>query len=534
MGQHRASRVVLAALLLAAATREGAAGSDRTARFCVLDHGAVPDGSTKNTHSIQKAVDTAHAGGGGIVLFPPGRYLTGAFAIKSRVTLELAPGATLLGSTDPADYPPPSRKACFALIQAADAVDIAITGSGAIDGQGGHDVWKITPPHYHDPPRPSIIHFRRCRQVRIETIRLRNAPAWVQHYEECDDLVIDGISVESHCNYNNDMLDVDGCKNVRIINCTGNTGDDALTFKSTTGRLCENITVSNCVVSSHANALKFGTESRGGFRNVTVSNLVVRPARAEAFHLGDRRGLGGIALEMVDGGVLERITISNVAMERTTAPIFMRLGDCRRQHRSATPPEGVGTFRDVVISNVIASGVSSTGCAIAGLPGHCIENVTLSRIRIRFAGGGTMDQVHREVPERPDCYPECTMFGELPAYGFYARHVRGLTLDDIDVRWEEADVRPALVCDDVRDLNVNRLRADGASGGASTIMLRDTRHALIRGCRSPESVPAFVEMDGSTFAVSIIGNDLSTVAHPFLPVDAGMDRVFHGANRLRE
>ena len=178
--------------------------------------------------------------------------------------------------------------------------------------------------------------------------------------------------------------------------------------------------VANCVLSTACNALKLGTESNGGFENIAISNCTIYDTR-----------LAGIALEMVDGGVLDRVTISNIVMNGVATPIFIRLGDRARPFTEGGARPPVGKLRNVSIANVQAAGAGGVGCAIAGLPGHAIENVVLENLRLTFAGGGKRADARREIPENAEKYPEHSMFGTLPAYGFYCRHVKGLSLRNI-------------------------------------------------------------------------------------------------------
>jgi len=437
-----------------ASTAPAVGGSVAQSSINVRAYGAAGDGRSKDTRAVQRAIDAAEQGGGGRVTFPPGKYLCGTLMLKSGVTLHLESGVTLLGSTDLADYPrmvPAFRSytdnyATQSLLYGEGLHDVAITGFGIIDGQGG--AFKT---RGYDK-RPFILRLVSCRNIVVEGVTMRNSAMWMQHYLACDNVTIRGITVYNHCNYNNDMIDIDCCRDVRISDCRGDTDDDALTLKSTADRPCENITVTNCVLSSNCNAIKMGTETNGGFKNVTISNCVIAPTRSEKVFHGTPGGLSGVALEIVDGGTLDRVTISNITMSGMKSPIFLRLGNRARPFRKDMPKPGVGTFRNVIISNVIATDVSNVGCAIVGLPGHPIENVILSNIRITAAGGGKKDHISRPIPEEPAKYPECTMFGTLPAYGFFCRHVNGLTLDNVEVRTVTPDARPALVCDDVRNL----------------------------------------------------------------------------------
>lgn len=421
----------------------------------VRDLGAVGDGRTKDTASIQRAIDRAGQNGGGTVTFPPGKYLCGTLILKSKVHLHLELGATLLGSPDIADYPNiPRRYRAYSdnygyqsLIQGEDLHDIAITGLGTIDGQGS--AFRTTTDF---DKRPFVLRLTSCKHVTIEGITLRNSAMWMQHYLNCEHVRIRGISVYNHCNYNNDMIDIECCRDVLISDCFGDSDDDAITLKSSGEGPCENITITNCILSSHCNAIKMGTCSYGGFKNIAISNCVISPCRTEKVYSGYISGLAGIALEIVDGGTLDGVTVSNIAITGTQAPIFLRLGDRGRVFLKDMPRPAVGKLRNVIISNVVATQVAGIGCSITGLPGHPVENVTLSNIRIMAAGGGTKEHVTRTIPELPEVYPESTMFGMLPAYGFYCRHVDGLTFENVVVRTSAPDARPALVCEDVSDL----------------------------------------------------------------------------------
>lgn len=506
--------------------------------------GSVGDGKSVNTAAIQSAIDAAHEAGGGIIQVPPGEWVTGTLRLRSNVTLDLAVGARLIGSTDLDDYPvifPAFRSftdnyVCQALVYAEDAENIGLTGAGTIDGRGGHEVFQQEGEQKRGRDygyRPYLIRFVECRIVRVEGITLVDSPMWVQHYLACEDVVLKDVRVSSFVNHNNDMLDIDGCSNVRVSGCTGDSGDDAITLKSTSARICENITITNCVVSSHCNAIKCGTESNGGFRNITISNIAIRPSRLSAARGYQHKGLAGIALEVVDGGVMDRVTISNITMEGTTSPIFMRLGNRARPFEKDGPKPGVGVMRNIVISDVVCTGASGVGCPISGVPGHRIENVSISNVKLTFAGGGTIDQVEREVPEKESNYPESTMFGRhLPAYGFYIRHADGITLDNIDVRLEEPDRRAALYCDDVIDLHVDRFSAEATSDGAPSMILHDVDRAMITGCTASLEARSFLRLSGSTRGVSVIGNALPAAADPFeliAPVDSTV--LFQSSNR---
>jgi len=416
----------------------------KTSVFDVREHGAAADGSTLATKSIQRAVDACAAAGGGSVYFPPGRYLSGTIFLKSGVALDLEAGAVLLGSKNLADYPETiqsfrsytdvyTRKS---LIYAEKVENIAIRGRGRIDGQGA----AFKGPYL---VRPYMIRVIECRNILVEDVTIVDSPMWVQHYLACDDVVIRGIKVYSNVNSNNDGIDIDCSQRVRISDCDINSGDDAIVLKATANRPCRDVVVTNCTLKTHCNALKLGTESNGGFDNIAVSNCTIFDTR-----------LSGIAVEMVDGGALDRVTFSNIVMTNVGAPIFVRLGNRARPFLENGPKPGMGSLRNVVISNVQATGAGKVGCSITGLVGHPAEDITLDNIRLSFVGGGTAADAQRKIEEVAEKYPEFAMFGTLPAYGFYCRHVRNLTLRNVETRFESPDQRPGLVTDDVAGLRV--------------------------------------------------------------------------------
>lgn len=447
--------------------------------------GAVPDESTVNTAAIQEAIDTCAGAGGGTVLVPPGRFVTGTVFLKDHVRLHLESGATLLGSVDLSDYPVlrcdyPSRSDAYtarALIWGEGLRDVALTGFGTIDGQGAAFHGKVATdddmaehaaqyaaegrfvPEARYFNRPYLIRLISCSDVRVHDLTLRDSAMWMQQYLNCEYVSVRGIKVFNHVGKNNDMIDIDSCRYVTISGCIGDSSDDALTLKSTGADPTEHVTITNCIVASHCNAIKAGTESSGGFRNIAITNCVVKRSEVDTVLAGRREGLAGVALEIVDGGTLDGVVVSNLTVEATTAPIFLRLGNRARAPRVGDPKPPVGTFRNVIISNIVARGASKMGCAIAGIPGHPIENVMLTDIRMEFEGGGTADLVERDVPEVEDQYPESTMFETLPAYGIFARHVAGLTLRNIQLDANTPDARPAVLLDDVHEWSFDRVTA---------------------------------------------------------------------------
>jgi hypothetical protein len=313
------------------------------------------------------------------------------------------------------------------------------------------------------------------------------------------------------------MLDIDGCRNVIISDCFADTEDDAITLKSSFDRSTENVTVTNCVLSSQCNAIKLGTESNGGFRNISISNCVIDSSYVSKPGFLDReKGNSGISLLMVDGGVLENITITNIAMSGVVVPLFLRLGNRARPFENGMQKPEMGSFRNVVISNLTARDVGPLGCSITGLPGYEIEDVTLSHIQMTFPGGGSAEDASREIPELAEEYPAAAMFGRLPAWGLYCRHVKGLRLTQLDLQVEDADERPAIIFEDARELDISTISVTRSSSSrAAMLLMKDAQEALIRGCRLVSQTGPFLRLEGRSQSVSAIGNQFLNVRSPF-------------------
>lgn len=444
--------------------------------YNILDFGAVADSQTLNTTAIQAAIDRAHADGKGTVLIPKGVFLSGSLWLKSGVELHLQKGAVLLGSTRRADY---AKINWYALLLADGQSDIALSGEGTIDGQGAAlaanvvflvKSGQLNDPYWaHDRPhereRPQLIEFARCKNLRVEGVTLSNSACWVQTYDRCDGLRIQRIRVESRAYWNNDGIDIVDSRNVLIRDCYIDSADDGICLKSSwPPAFCENIRVERCTIRSSASAFKLGTASKSGFRKVRVRDLVIYDTYRSA-----------IALEIVDGGFIEDIDIARIKAYHTGNAIFIRLGH-RNQKGEAGRVKGI-RIRDIFVE--VPAGRPDQGYAfegpevtephnlfpssISGLPGHPVKDVSLRNIHIRFAGGGRPEQAFlsldslARVPERPSDYPEFSMFGELPAWGFYIRHAENVSMRNVRLECVQADYRPGIVADDVQGLDFEKL-----------------------------------------------------------------------------
>ena len=483
------TKLIAAILMMAAAQMVVAQNS----RIDIRKFGAAGDGRKMNTVAIQRAIDRVAAVGGGVVVVGPGRWVTGVLTLKSGVELHLEAGAVLMGSERRSDY---GGERASALLVADGQVKIGITGSGTIDGRGREvaadvirmiDAGQLKDPDWprenawhqkrsNESNRPGIIHFKHCTDVRIDSVLLKDAACWVQTYTECERLKLEHVRVESNAYWNNDGIDVVDCKDVLISGCQINADDDGICLKSSNPKSrCDQVRIEDCTVRSSASGIKFGTASFGGFRNVEIRRVKIYDTYRSA-----------IALESVDGGILEDVHVEDVVATNTGNAIFVRLG-----HRNQKAPPG--SVRNVTIKGLrveVPAGKPDKGYemegpvvdaphnffpgSIVGLPGHPVEGIRLEDVEIDYKGVedkrvGTVGQAPKsegrqwsdgdslgQVPEREADYPEYSMFGELPAWGLYVRHVSGLELRRVVLRREQAGFRPAMVFDDVRGLSIEQ------------------------------------------------------------------------------
>jgi polygalacturonase len=509
--------------------------------FDPRNFGAAGDGKALDSPAINAAIDACTRSGGGLVYLASGTYRSGTVILKSNVTLYLEAGATLLGSTDLGDYtaqpgPPVDSDANQRhLIFARDAENIGIAGPGRIDGQGPAywisrhrtpapqaDHWKdvITFDWTHrDRPSP-MLEFVNCRWLRIEDVRIENAPGWTLRPINCDQVHISGISVHNAVyGVNTDGMDLTGCHDVFVSNCSIHTGDDAICLKSEnpygdTARLSKNIVITNCVLTTCCNGLKIGTGTEGGFENITFSNSVIFNNRDDL----NTRVIAGIALDIVDGGWLEGLIVSGIQMQRARTPIFLRLGARSKPHNN--PQAGM---RGIMIENIQASG-AVVASSIVGLEGMEIEDVSLSNLRLDNAFAGTADLVNAPVPELPKDYPEARMFGRLPASGLYCRHANGLRLKDITFSATATEARPTIVCDRVRGLRISGMSTTSIAGTQPVIKLVDNQDAWISNSAAPLHTETYLEVSGIPSAnVLLSGCDLR-YAHRAVDTTNGADK----------
>ncbi len=384
-------------LLFAALPAMGAAQAIDAAKA-----GVVGDGTTLNTTVIQKIIDDCSAAGGGTISFPAGRYLTGTIQIKSNVTLRLEDQATLLGSTQVADYrnldpfvDGSGHPLGHALIVAVDAANVGLEGPGTVDGQSPK--LKATENPYS--MRPFLVRWVRCTQVTVRDVHLINPGAWTLNFFQTKSAVIEGITIRSRDlgMQNNDGINLDSSENIQIRNCDVISGDDAIVIKSTSRATpSRDIQAVNCKLSTRTNGIKLGTESIGGFANISISDCQITNTK-----------MAGIALYAVDGGDLRDVTISNITMDGVIVPISIRLGSRLKTFREGEQARLVpGKLSNITIKNVTAKNIEMIGLLINGVPGSPVEALTLENIQLELPGGGTAEAAKIKLPEKETAYPE--------------------------------------------------------------------------------------------------------------------------------
>ena len=425
--------------------------------YNVLDFGARGDGIYKDTEAVQKAIDACSNDGGGRVLIPAGKtVVVGTIFLKDFVTLHVENGATLLGSPDIGDYTDntfrnqyknePHMDKC--LIFARDARSFAIEGYGTIDGNGHPENFT------NKTGRPMIIRFLNCKDIHMRDITLVNPAAWTSAWIYCDNIAVDGISIRSRVNHNGDGLDFDGCTNVRVSNSSFDTSDDSICLQaSDPEKPCKYVTITNCIFTSKWAGMRIGLLSRGDFESVAVSNCTFND-------IDD----AGLKIQMNEGGEMKNMTFTNLTMKNVPRPVFMTFA---QQRAYVDSPEGeyppMKAMHNFIFTNIIADNSELDKDAafyITGMPGHYIENLIFRNIQFTVPGGGTAEDAARtDIKEYTldvlkGWWPEFYLTGTLPAYGFYARHVRGLTLDNVHIYRKGDDARKPVILDDVRNFHI--------------------------------------------------------------------------------
>jgi hypothetical protein len=425
--------------------------------FTPEEFGWIP--GEKATSAIQKAVDAA-AVNGGIVRLSRGKYVSGTIELRSGVCLEICAGSELLGSTDLSDYPEHHAKRLTvqdtsmgmhqSLIFAEGCKNICLRGAGILDGQGSPFHFPGAETAQGTPGRPFLIRIIDCKRVHVADLIMKNAACWMQNYLNCEHLLIEGITVRNHVNYNNDGMDIDGCRNVVIRHCRVSSGDDALCFKGAGQCELRRVLVEDCDFYSACNAVKVGTDTQGDFRQVFIRRCRIGGLAEDPSGLKHACADSGISLEMVDGGTLEDFLFRDIYITRAWSPFFLRLEN-RGRVKPGDPAPGPGTLRHVLLSDISGRENGPRGSYILGIHEKPIEDIAFRNIMIRQEASDGPALKDSDFSEMRGVYPDAHMIdkiGDAPAYGLWARHVRGLHLDHYEVYPTGNERRPFLAFSD--------------------------------------------------------------------------------------
>jgi hypothetical protein len=495
-------RTLFFTLLILAIFVSNSAFANETS-FNVRNFGAKGDGNTIDSKAINDAIEAASKDGGGTIFFPAGVYASYSIRLKSNISLYIGQGATILAASPAGEvgYDAPETGADNAfqdfghshwhnsLIWGENLENISIFGPGTIYGKG------LTREGPHKAPVGNkAIALKLCKNVILRDFTILFGGHFGILATGVDNFTIDNLKIDT----NRDGIDVDCCRNVRISNCTVNSPwDDAICLKSSYAlgfaRATENVTIVNCQVTgfdrgtfingtylkNEANMvpdregptgrIKMGTESNGGFKKITVTNCVFEYCR-------------GLALETVDGGILEDVAISNIVMrDLVNSPFFLRLG-ARMRGPENTP---VGALKRINISNILVYNADSRFASIiSGIPGYEIENVYFSNIHIWYKPiDPETTKIPVEVPEYEKSYPEPQKFGIIPSYGFFIRHVKNINLDNITLSVLGTEIRPAISLIDVNGARFRNVSIQETET-APLVKLQDVHNLIIKDCPS--------------------------------------------------
>jgi len=487
--------------------------------FNVRDYGACGDGQTLDTLAIQAAIESCAQQGGGTVLLPAGRYVSGSIFLRSDLTLHLDAGATLLGSEDPSDYPIVSgrwegaEQATHASLISGRALrNVAIVGRGTIDGRGAQ-WWQRFNAGTLGQPRPRLISFADCTNILIEGITATNSPSWTINPVHCANVVVNQVTIINPADSpNTDGINPDSCSEVRIANCYVSVGDDCITIKSgneaedpARRAPCVNITVTNCIMAHGHGGVVIGSEMSGGVRNVVVSNCVFI-GTDRGIRLKSRRGRGGL---------VEDIRISNIVMTDVLCPITLNLyyacgawGDVDVADKQPRPiTDGTPHFRNIHLSHITARDVKYAAAFLYGLAERPVENISFDDISITMS------------PDAAEGYPEMADDMELmQRAGFFVCNAHGLRLHHVEVTGQAG---PALRVLNSTDVEISACTTRTPDAAEPTILLDNVADAFLHGCRAHPNTDVFLQVRGARSAgIVLSGNHL---AQARLPIHAAVD-----------
>jgi polygalacturonase len=516
-------------------------GHDLGARtYNIRDFGAIGDGRRIDTAALQSAIDACTKDGGGTVVVPAGTFVIGTTELKSNVTLHIVAGGTLLGSADGKQYHAvdaiPLRgdttliDGNWALLFAVQAKNVTIEGPGTINGQGYQ---FHSPVHGQTPPsgiggskRPYHVLAYQCEGLTIRNLDLLDCAYHSIRVIESKRVHMDTLYIHNRVNGNNDGFHFISAQFVTISNCIVMSQDDACALFGS----CQNVTVTNSFFSTRWSVFRFGG---GDVRNIAVSNCVLHQVYGCP-----------IKFQGNPGSTYENLSFSNIVLDDVTGPIHVGVGPrAPRRTRAGAPPPAVKddmmvahaeeSATPAVLRNLSFSSIQGTVTTNPGqiaeakvtsnanvgerhsaivlncVGGATMENISLSDIHLTFGGGGTAEEGGRR--DLPEFAGEYFMLGPIPAYGFYARGIRGLTLDNIRFQTATDDLRPAVIFDHVIDAAVSNISVMANASAESALRFIDCRQLLLTAPRLLDSTLAFLSLEGKeNDRIVIDGGDISS------------------------
>lgn len=521
----------------------------------VRDFGAKGDGTTLETAQLQAAIDACAAEDGGTVLIPAGTFLTGTLELKSNVTLHIAAGGKLLGSGKGTDYHAVDaiplhgdstlEDGNWALLFAVDAKNITIEGPGTIDGQGAqfHSPVRGTPPPsgMGGGRRPYHLLFYRCQNLRVRDLDLIDSAYHSVRVIQCKRVFMEGLYIHNRVNGNNDGFHFISAEHVAVSNCTVLSLDDACALFGS----CRDVAVTNSYFSTRWSVFRFGG---GKASNIVVSNCVLHQVYGCP-----------IKFHGTPGSSFENMSFSNLVFDDVTGPIHFSLGPRtpRKPNSGPTPVDALpqdtneppAIARNISFSNIHGTVTTNPGqmeetsltshanpgekhscIALSAVAGASIERISFEDVHLTFGGGGTAEEAARR--SLPEIAGEYFMLGPLPAYGFYARNARAITLNNIRFETATPDLRPALIFDHVVDASLTGVTVEGNAEAESALRFQNSQQVLITAPRLLDNAKVFLQVEGSESARIVMdGGDLSGAAQPIAIREAAQPSAVRSSMR---
>lgn len=507
--------------------------------YNIRDFGAIGDAVTKDTKSIQAAIDTCSEQGGGTVIVPQGNYLTGTIMLKQNVNLHLEATARIISSMEEQDFDLDTHIGRCGLIAARHANHISVTGPGVIDGQGprfleeddGNGDHVLLPLQEF---RPKLIDLEGCYDVLFRDVTLYRASSWCLHLTGCQRVNVQGINILGQLRGpNNDGIDPDSCSDVHISDCHIEAGDDCIVLKTSKHGAarygaCENVTVTNCTLISRSCALKIGTETFADIRNVVFQNCVIR---------NSNRGMG---IWSRNGGTIENILFSNIIVEtRLFSDEFERLrkrkwwgkgepifisAERRREPEAGTP----GVIRNIRFDHILAEGENAV--YLEGSEESRIEDIAIRNMKL--------------VMKQKSPYPGGVFDTNPTARGVFAhlipavfcRYGTNITLQDIEIEWKgprNVHWKQALYGEYLEKLSLNQFQGAPAQEDGTAIELSEVNHLSVEQCKAQPGTHTFMSLENvDPLSLFVVGNDFAQAKVAISFKDGTNPEFYAAANRM--